>query len=58
MQDPYVLSSKSESTLNVGVPEKRNIRRGAEQAIDRQSRGEDVFVLIVKGPVDHGKSIP
>lgn len=58
MQDVYVVASKSESALNVRVPEKRNISGSAKQAIGSKGGREDVFVLIVKSPVNHRKSVP
>ena len=48
--------SKREPALDVGVAEKHDRRRSVQQAIDGQRRRKDVFVFVVNGAVNDGKS--
>jgi hypothetical protein len=57
MEHADLIVAKSETALQVRVPEECNLRGRIEQAVESLSRRENIFVLIAKGAVNHYETI-
>ena len=57
MENADLIVAKSESALQMRVAEKSNLRGGVEKTVERLRGGENIFVFIAEGAVNHDETI-